>query len=174
MAWGKFRKLLPIVASRHLSPKVRGRVYEAGVRSAMLHGSETWGPNAADLQRLRRNDRAMIRWICGVNERDEVSSDDLLSKLGISDICLVLRKRRLNWYGHVQRATSCINTVLAVRVPGGNRRGRPRKTWNECVQDDLKALDLSEAATQDRDAWRLAVRQSLVAPTPQRGTRTPR
>ena len=94
VAWVMFRQLLPIVASRHLSPKVRGRVYEAGVRSAMLHGSETWGPTLADLQRLRRNDRAMIRWMW--RECDEVSSDDLLSKLGISETCLVLRKRRLN------------------------------------------------------------------------------
>ena len=174
VAWGKFRKLLPILTSRHLSPKIRGNVYEAGVRSAMLHGSETWGPNAADLQRLRRNDRSMIRWICGVNERDEIPSDDLLLKLGICDIVMVLRKRRLNWYGHVQRATSSIKTVAAVRVPGGNRRGRPRKSWKECVQDDLKTLGLTEEATQDRDAWRLAVRRSLVAPTPQRGTRMPR
>ena len=47
VAWGKFRKLLPILASRHLSPKIRGQVYEAGVRSAILHGSETWSPNVA-------------------------------------------------------------------------------------------------------------------------------
>ena len=140
----------------------------------MLHGGETWGPNAADLQCLRRNDRSMIRWICGVNERDEISSDDLLHKLGICDIVTVLRKRRLNWYGHVQRATSSIKTVSAVRVPGGNRRGRPRKSWKECVQGDLKTLGLSEEAAQDRDAWRLAVRRSLVAPTPQRGTEMPR
>jgi len=33
-------------------------VYMTGT---MLHGSETWAPNASDLQRLRRNDRAMIR-----------------------------------------------------------------------------------------------------------------
>ena len=39
VARGKFRKLLPVLTSRHLSPRIHG------VRSAMLHGSETWGPN---------------------------------------------------------------------------------------------------------------------------------
>ena len=72
VAWGKFRKLLPVLTTRHLSLKIRGKIYHACVRSAMLHGCETWGPNAPDLQRLRRNDRAMIRWICGIKERDEV------------------------------------------------------------------------------------------------------
>ena len=48
-AWGKFRKLLPLLTSRHISPKSRGQVYSSCVRSAMLHGSETWGPNASEL-----------------------------------------------------------------------------------------------------------------------------
>ena len=45
----------------------------------------------ATLNRLRRNDRAMIRWICNVKAGDEVSSDSLLSKLGLQDIDVVLR-----------------------------------------------------------------------------------
>ena len=49
-AWGKFKKLLPILASRHLSPLIRGKGF--CVRSAMLHGSETWAPSATNLQRL--------------------------------------------------------------------------------------------------------------------------
>ena len=52
----------------------------------MLHAEETWAMTAATLNRLRRNDRAMIRWICNVKAKDEVSSDSLLSKLGIQDL----------------------------------------------------------------------------------------
>ena len=46
-AWGKFKRLLPILTSNH------GKVFKACVRSALLHGSETWAPTAPDLQRLR-------------------------------------------------------------------------------------------------------------------------
>ena len=46
-AWGKFKRLLPILTSKH------GKVFKACVRSALLHGSETWAPTAPDLQRLR-------------------------------------------------------------------------------------------------------------------------
>ena len=35
--WGKFRKLLPLFTSRHISLKSRGQVYSSCVRSAMLH-----------------------------------------------------------------------------------------------------------------------------------------
>ncbi len=165
VAWGKFRKLLPVLTTRHLSPKIRGKVYSACVRSAMLHGSETWGPNAADLQRLRRNDRAMIRWICGSGINDETPSEHLLEKLGINDITAVLRCRRLRWAGHVERATSCIKTVCDLDIPCCRRKGRPRKTWQECVKNDIQECNLSAINPMDRNAWRVGVRQSQLQPT---------
>ena len=61
-AWGKFKRLLPILTSL----KICGKLFTACVRSALLHASETWGPRHEDLERLRRNDRNMIRWICDV------------------------------------------------------------------------------------------------------------
>lgn len=30
----------------------------------MLHTSESWAPTAVDLQRMQRNDKIMIKWIC--------------------------------------------------------------------------------------------------------------
>ena len=41
VAWGKFRKLLPVLSTRNHSPRIRDKVYEACVRSAMLHDCET-------------------------------------------------------------------------------------------------------------------------------------
>ena len=53
---GKFKSLLPILTSKHVSLRTRGKVFNASVRSALLHGNETWASTAPDLQRLRRND----------------------------------------------------------------------------------------------------------------------
>ena len=47
----------------------------------MLHAAETWAMKVDTLNRLRRNDRAMIRWICNVRAKDS-----LLTKLGIQDL----------------------------------------------------------------------------------------
>ena len=49
VAWGKFTKLLPVLTSKHLSPRIHGKVYLACVRSATLHGSKTWGPKELEL-----------------------------------------------------------------------------------------------------------------------------
>ena len=138
----------------------------------MLHGSETWEPKADDLQRLRRNDCAVIRWICGTKVQDELPSDSLLQKLGIKDILAVLRSGRLRWYGHVQRATSCIKSITDLPLPGPRRPGRPRKTWSECIKNDIRDCGLAHTDPLDRDSWRAGVRHSLVLPTPLNGKRT--
>ena len=73
--WGQFRQLLYLLTDHNLLLVNRGRVYLTCVRSVMLHVAETWAMTAATLNRLPRNDHAMIRWICNVKARDEVSSD---------------------------------------------------------------------------------------------------
>ena len=55
----------------------------------MLHAAEIWAVKADTLNCLQRNDRAMIRWICNVKAKDDVSSDSLLTKLGIQDLDVV-------------------------------------------------------------------------------------
>ena len=111
--WKKFKELLPVLSSRHLSYKTRGRVYSTCVRSAMLHASETWPLTKPNLQRLQRNDRAMIRQICNVKPEDAatVRSNELLAKLGLEDLNLILREKRLRWFGHVERSSSAITHV---------------------------------------------------------------
>ena len=96
-AWKKFRELLPVLTSRHLSYKTRGHVYSSCERSAMLHASETWPLTKTNLQRLQRNDRAMIRQICSIKPEDvaRVRSSELLAKLQLEDLGLILRERRL-------------------------------------------------------------------------------
>ena len=52
-AWKKFKDLLPVLSSRHLSFKTCGRVYSSCVWSAMLHASETWPLTKPNLQCLQ-------------------------------------------------------------------------------------------------------------------------
>ena len=65
--WKKFRELLPVLTSRHLSYKICGHVYSSCMRSAMLHASENWPLIKTNLQ---RNDRAMIRQVCSIKPED--------------------------------------------------------------------------------------------------------
>ena len=123
-AWKKFRELLPVLTSRQLSYKTRGHVYSSCVQSAMLHASETWPLTKMNLQRLQRNERAMIRQICSIKPEDVsmVRSSELLAKLELEDLDLILRERRLRWFGHVERSSGAIRTACDIQIDG--RRGQ--------------------------------------------------
>ena len=129
-AWKKFKDLLPVLSSRHLSFKTRGCVYSSCVRSTMLHASEIWPLTKPNLQHLQRNDRAMIRQICNVRPQDIVStrSNELLGWLGIEDLDLILKERRLQWYGHVERSNGAVKTAFHIQVEGKRGPGRPKMT----------------------------------------------
>ena len=106
----------------------------------MLHAAETWAMKVDTLNRLRCNDRAMIPWNCNVRAKDEVSSDSLLTKLGIQDLDVVLRISRMRWFGHVERSIGWIAEVRKLNVVAKKRSGRPRKSWDEVLENDKKEV----------------------------------
>ena len=133
-AWKKFKDLLPVLSSRHLSFKTCGHVYSSCVRSAMLHASETWPLTKPNLQRLQRNERAMIRQICNVRPQDIVTtrSNELLVQLGIEDLDLILKERRLRWYGPC--SNGAVKTAFDIQVDGKRGPGRPKMTWKQLTE----------------------------------------
>ena len=78
----------------------------------------------------------------------------------------------LRWYGHVQGAMSCIESISNFPLPGTRKKGRPRMTWSACVKTDVGKCGLASVDPLERDAWRAGVRHSLVLPTPLNGTWT--
>ena len=76
--WKKFRELLPLLATKAISLKVKGELYAACVRSVMLYGRlETKEIKVEESQRLHRNEMSMIRWMCGVTMRDKYPCEEL-------------------------------------------------------------------------------------------------
>ena len=130
-AWKKFKELLPVLSSRHLSYKTRGHVYNSCVRNAMLHASDTWPLTRPDLLRLRGSNRAMIRQICNVKPENvaTVSSNELLARPEIDDLDIILREKRLRWFGRVERSSGAIKTVFNMQIEGKRGPGRPRMSW---------------------------------------------
>ena len=76
-AWGNFREHVPLLTARALPFKLKGRLFSSNVRSSMLHATETWPMSSDACHKLCRNDRAMVRWICGVRPFDEPNMEEL-------------------------------------------------------------------------------------------------
>ena len=133
----------------------------------MLYGSETWATTVDTMNRLRRNDRAMLRWMSNVKVNDKMSSDSILSKLGLQDIEILLRTNRLRWFGHVERSAGWINHVRNLEVQSGQKRpGRPKLTWNDVVVRDKQLLGMMTCDPQNRTSWKGGLRQrQLLIPS---------
>ena len=164
-AWKKFMDLLPVLSSRHLSFKTRGHVYSSCVWSAMLHASQTWPLTKPNLQHLQRNDRAMIRQTCNIRPQDIVTtrSNELLVRRGIKDLDLILKERRLRWYGHVERSNGAVKTAFDIQIDGKHGLGRPKMTWKQLTERDCKAWKLSGINPHDIHTWRSGVRSAMPA-----------
>ena len=161
-AWGKFRELLPLLTSRGLSFRTRGRIYDTYIRPVLLYASECWASTSVNLHRLQCNDRAMLRWLSNVRLEDHISSDSLLNKLGIVDITSAVRYNRLRWYGHVCRNEGSIRKAADMMVDGRRVRGRPKKSWADTVQEDRKAWKMTNIDPMDRLLWRKGLKTNFI------------
>ena len=94
----------------------------------------------ANFQHLQRNDRAMIRQIFNVRPQDIVTtrSNELLVQLGIEDLDLILKERRLRWYGHVNAPMVQSRQPLTYRLMESVGLGGPRwhgNSWKRRIAE---------------------------------------
>ena len=69
------------------------------------------------------------------------------------------------WYHQsrlpVETLERCISSCKNFQVVGAKCQGRSRRTWGECVRDDIKSLGLKTEWAQDRSKWRGLIRWTV-------------
>ena len=68
----------------------------------------------------------------------------------------LVRQGRLRWFAHVEGkdADDWVSACRNMAVSGERGRGRCRKTWKDCMVDDMRQLRLKQEDAQDRAVWR--------------------
>ena len=81
------------------------------------------------------------------------------------DLLTIVKKRRLQWYGHVSRSSGLAKTILLGTVKGGRRQGGKRKRWEDNIRE-WTGLEFgkSQKAVENREKWRKLVAKSSVMP----------
>ena len=75
-------------------------------------------------------DRAMVRRICNVKKKDEISSGSLVSNLGIQVMDVVLHTRRMVWFWHVECSKGTIAKIRKLNLIAHKR------TWDEMLMKE--------------------------------------
>ena len=73
-AWKAFHNFLPVLTNSGIAIKVRGYAYKACIRSALLYASETWAVKVEDINRIKRYDHMVIRWVCSTKLADKIDT----------------------------------------------------------------------------------------------------
>ena len=92
-----------------------------------------------------------------------VRSSELLAKLQLEDLNLILRERRLRWFGHVERSSGAIRTAHDIQIDGKRGAERPKQTWKKLTEKDCREWKLTTVDPQERSTWRSGVRSAMRA-----------
>ena len=160
IATSAMARLARLWKSDTISFPVKHKLYKALVVSILLYGCESWTLLADTERRIQAFEMRCLRKLLRITylerKTNEYVRDKIKSLVGPQEALLAtVKRRKLQWYGHVTRHNSLSKTILQGTLEGGRRRGRQRKNWPENIKEwtSLNTQDLLTAAAQ-RPVWR--------------------
>ena len=81
------------------------------------------------------------------------------------DPLTIVKRHKLQWYGHVSRSSGLAKTILQGTVKGRRRQGGQRKRWEDNIREWIGLeFGKSQRAVENREKWRKLVAKSSVVP----------
>ena len=133
-----------------------------------LYGCESWTIKAEDLQRLHSFEMECYRRALRISWRMHRTNESVLQEMGTQRILVdTIKKRKLQYFGHVIRAQNLCTHIFEGRIDGGRSRGRQRKRWSDDIKEWTgRTLAQCTQLARDRSKWRRLV-QGFGVPDPQ-------
>ena len=104
------------------------------------------------------------------DHKDHVTNEEIRAKIQQAigpheDLLTIVKRIKMQWYGHVSRSSGLAKTILQDTVKGGRRQGRQRKRWEDNIRE-WTGLEFgkSQRAVENREIWRKLVAKSSVVP----------
>ena len=108
------------------------------------------------------------RKILRISYKDHVTNEEIRAKIQQAigpheDLLTIVKRRNLQWYGHVSRSLGLAKAIFQGAEKGGRRRGRHGKRWEDNIRE-LTGLEFakSQRAMENRGKWRKLVAKSAV------------
>ena len=103
-----------------------------------------------------------------ISYKDHVTNEEVHAKIQQAigpheDLLTIVKRRKLQWYGHVSRSSGMAKTILQGTVKGGREQGRQNKRWEDNIRE-WTGLEFgkSQRAVENREKWRTLVAKSSV------------
>ena len=85
-------------------------------------------------------DMMCYRKILHISYEDHVTNEEVRVKIQQAigpheDLPTIVKRRKLQWYGHVSCSSGLDKTILQGTVKGGRRQGGQRKRWEDNIRE---------------------------------------
>ena len=144
------------------------------VTSIFLYASESWTLTAELQRRIQAMEIRCYCKILRISYKHHITNEEVRAKIqqaiGPYEDLTTVKRRKLQWYGHVSRASDLAKTILQGTVKGGRRQGRQRKRWEDNIREwrGLEFGKSQRAVKNRRKRRKLVAKSSLVPQRPSR------
>ena len=110
------------------------------------------------------------RKILHISYKDHVTNEEVRAKIQQAigpheDLPTIVKRRKLQWHGHISRSSGLAKTISQGTVKGGRRNGRQKKRWEDNIRQWTGLeFDSSLRAVKIREKLRKLVAKSSVVP----------
>ena len=81
----------------------KSKIYKTAIRPAVTCGGECWAIRKCEQNQTNTTEMKVLRWIPGKTRNDHIRNVTIRGKAHTKPINNFLIKKRLSWFGHVQR-----------------------------------------------------------------------
>ena len=145
---------------RSISLSSKIQLMRSLVTSIFMYACESWTLKAELQRRIQAMEMRCYRKILCISFKDHVTNEEVRAKIQQAigphvDLLTTVKRRKLQWYGHVSRSSGLAKTILQDTVKGGGRQGRERKRWENNIRE-WTGLEFakSQGAVENRERWR--------------------
>ena len=110
------------------------------VTSIFLFACESWTLTAELQRRIQAMEMRCYRKMLHISYKDHVTNEEVRAKIQQAigpheDFLTIVKRRKLQWYGHISRSSGLAKTNLQGTVKGGRRQCRQRKRWEDNIRE---------------------------------------
>ena len=133
-----------------------------------MHACESWTLTAELQRRIQEMEMRCYRKILHILYKDHVTNGEARAKIQQAigphkHLLTIVKRRKLQWYGHISHSSGLAKTILQGTVKVGRRQGRQRKRWEDKIRE-WTGLEIakSQKAVENRERRKILVAKSSV------------
>lgn len=147
-----------LIWEKDIRRETKKRIYKSIVESVMVYGAEVWDVSETNRRKLLATEMDYLRRSCRRSRLEMVRNTEIREMMDKKhNITDEIERRQLVWFGHTKRMDEnrWPRKVLEWIPPERRKRGRPRRSWRDGIEEAMKFRNLAENTCHDRKNWKL-------------------